>query len=66
LRTEIAPATSISDSPTRIPGRYPAKNSAAMDTPPDASEYTMRMLDGGITSPVVAEVMLIAAVKFLS
>ena len=32
-----------------------------MDAPPLASEYTMRTLLGGMTSPVVAAVMFTAA-----
>ena len=34
-----------------------------MDAPPLANEYTIRILLGGITSPVVAEVIFIATLK---
>src|SRR5690606_38583911 len=44
-----------------IPGIYPARNNAAIETPPLASEYTINMLLGGIINPVVAEVTLTAA-----
>ena len=54
-------ATIIINNPVRIPGMYPAKNKAAMDTPPLAREYTISVLLGGMTNPVVDEVMFTAA-----
>ena len=50
--------------PVRIPGIYPARKSAVIETPPLAKEYTIRILLGGIDNPVVAEAMLTAALKF--
>src|SRR5690606_18069657 len=53
-------AAIIKNKPVSIPGIYPAKKSAAIETPPLASEYTIRTLLGGMISPVVAEVILTA------
>ena len=46
-----------------MPGIYTAKNKAAMEAPPLANEYTIKILLGGITNPVVAEVIFIATPK---
>jgi hypothetical protein len=54
-------ATNIRNRPVIIPGIYPARNNAAMEAPPLAKEYTIRILLGGIINPVVAEVMFTAA-----
>jgi hypothetical protein len=66
LRTARTPATSINENPTSTPGKYPARNSAVIDTPPLANENTMRMLLGGMMRPVVAAVMFTAAPKLRS
>ena len=48
-------------SPIRMPGKYPARNSAATEVPPEMVEYTMKVLLGGISSPVGQEAILTAA-----
>jgi len=52
--------------PTRRPGTYPATNKDAIETPPAASAYTMRILLGGITRLVVADATFTAAPKLAS
>ncbi len=59
-RTAITPPTSMSARPNRMPGTYPATNSAAIETPPLAREYTIRTLLGGIRRPVADPVMVTA------
>ena len=49
-----------------IPGTYPAMNSAATEVPPAASEYVIKALDGGISSPDGADAPLVAAQSALS
>ncbi len=46
--------------PTSIPGTTPARNSAATDTFPATTAYTIMMLLGGMSSPVVADVAVSA------
>ncbi len=50
----------MSARPRRMPGTYPATNSAAIETPPLANEYTIRMLLGGMIRPVADPVMVTA------
>src|SRR5687768_6007456 len=49
--------------PTRTPGTKPAMNSAATETLPATTAYTIMMLLGGMMSPVVADVAVRATEK---
>ena len=53
--------TAIQHTAHKIPGIYPPRNSAATDVPPEASEYVINALDGGIKSPDGAEAPFVAA-----
>lgn len=50
----------ITASPIKIPGIYPAINNAEMDTPPATVENTINALVGGIKSPVGADAIFTA------
>ena len=58
----IIPAITITPIPHKRPGRYPAMNSAEIDTLPATVEYTIRVLLGGISIPVGADAILTAAI----
>ena len=49
--------------PITMPGKTPAMNIAAIETLPAATEYTIMMLLGGISKPVVAAVVVTATLN---
>ncbi|EFZ59453.1 hypothetical protein ECLT68_2143 [Escherichia coli LT-68] len=49
------PQTIITARPIKIPGKYPAINSDATETPPAVRENTINTFEGGISNPVIQD-----------
>ena len=56
----VSQQANMINTPTRTPGKTPAINMAATETLPDTTAYTIITLLGGMSSPVVAAVVVTA------